>query len=139
MFWQSLQVTFEIFCSDVAQVGTIFFLDQTRQINWHFVYILMELIEQNICDVDGTYWSAIKRRLSKVMHDLYFISEFCVVPAGLKYASLSLFTVVLSSDNSILCFRPKSLFEIWHVGWIHIKCSFNLVAYMCDLMKVWFL
>ena len=25
MFWQSLQVTFEIFCSHVAQVGTVFF------------------------------------------------------------------------------------------------------------------
>ena len=33
MFWQSLQVTFEIFCSHVAQVGTGVFLDQTRQIN----------------------------------------------------------------------------------------------------------
>ena len=47
MFWQSLQVTFEIFCSHVAQVGTGVFLDQTCQINGHFGYILMELIEQN--------------------------------------------------------------------------------------------
>ena len=46
MFWQSLQVTFEIFCSHVAQVGTGVFLDQTRQINGHFEYILTELIEQ---------------------------------------------------------------------------------------------
>ena len=34
---------------------------------------------------------------------------------------------------------PKILFKIWHVGWIHNECSFNLVSYMCDLMKVWFL
>ena len=39
MFWQSLQVTFEIFCGHVAQVGTSVFLDQTRQINGHFGYI----------------------------------------------------------------------------------------------------
>ena len=38
MFWQSLQVTFEIICSHVAQVGTGVFLDQTRQINGHFGY-----------------------------------------------------------------------------------------------------
>ena len=39
MFWQSLQVTFEIFCSHVEQVGTSVFLDQTRQINGHWIYI----------------------------------------------------------------------------------------------------
>jgi hypothetical protein len=43
MFWQSLQVTFEIFCRNVAQVGTGVFLDQMRQINGHFGYILTEL------------------------------------------------------------------------------------------------
>ena len=46
MFWQSLQVTFEIFCSHVAQVGTGVFLDQTSQINGHFGYISTELIEE---------------------------------------------------------------------------------------------
>ena len=46
MFWQSLQVTFEIFRSHAAQVGTGVFLDQTRQINGHFGYISTELIEQ---------------------------------------------------------------------------------------------
>ena len=46
MFWQSLQVTFEIFCSHVEQDGTGVFLDQTRQINGHFGYISTELIEQ---------------------------------------------------------------------------------------------
>ena len=46
MFWQSSQVhvTFEIFCSHIAQVGTSVFLDQTRQINGHFGYIRTELI-----------------------------------------------------------------------------------------------
>ena len=46
MFWQSLQVTLEIFCSHVVQVGTGVFLARTRQINGHFGYILTELIEQ---------------------------------------------------------------------------------------------
>ena len=46
MFWQSLQVTFEIFCSHVAQVGTSVFLDEMRQINGRFGYISTELIEQ---------------------------------------------------------------------------------------------
>ena len=46
MFWQSLQVTFEIFCSHVAQVGTCVFLHKTLQINGHFGYITTELIEQ---------------------------------------------------------------------------------------------
>ena len=46
MIWQSLQVTFEIFSSHVVQDGTGVFLDQTRQINGHFGYILTELIEQ---------------------------------------------------------------------------------------------
>ena len=46
MFWQSLQVTFEIFCSDVAHIGTCVFLDQPRQINGHFGYISTELTEQ---------------------------------------------------------------------------------------------
>ena len=46
MFWQSLQVTFEIFCSDIPQIGSCFFLDQTRQINGHVGYISTELIEQ---------------------------------------------------------------------------------------------
>jgi hypothetical protein len=50
--------------------------------------------------------SANKRSLAKVRRDLYFISAFCVTPAELKYATLSLFTVV-ASDNSILCFRRK--------------------------------
>ena len=36
MFGQRLQVTYEIFCSHVVRVGTSVFLDQTRQINWHF-------------------------------------------------------------------------------------------------------
>ena len=44
MFGQCLQVTFEIFCSYVAQVGTGVFLDQTRQINGHFGYIWTEFI-----------------------------------------------------------------------------------------------
>jgi hypothetical protein len=47
-------------------------------------------IKRTICDVYGTYWSANKRTLSKVRHDLYFISAFCVVPSGLKHATLSL-------------------------------------------------
>ena len=46
MFWQSLQVTFGIFCNHVVQVGTSVFLNQTRQINGHFGYIWMELIKQ---------------------------------------------------------------------------------------------
>ena len=46
MFWQSLQLTFEIFCSDIGQVGTSVFLDQTHQINGHFGYISTDLIEQ---------------------------------------------------------------------------------------------
>ena len=43
MFWKILQVTFEIFCSHVAQVGTGVFLEQTHQIAG---YISTELIEQ---------------------------------------------------------------------------------------------
>ena len=35
------------------------------------------------------------------------ISVFCVTPGWLKNACLSLFTGVLSSDNSIVCFRRK--------------------------------
>ena len=46
MSWQSSQVTFEIFCCHVEQVGTGVFLDQMRQINGHFGYISTELIEQ---------------------------------------------------------------------------------------------
>ena len=46
MCWQSLQVTFEIFCSHVAQFGTGVFLDPNRQINGHFGDISTELIEQ---------------------------------------------------------------------------------------------
>ena len=46
MFWQSLQVPVEIFCNDVAQIGSCVFLDQTLPINGHFGYILTELIEQ---------------------------------------------------------------------------------------------
>ena len=51
---------------------------------------------------------------------------------------LSLFTVVLSSDNSFLCFRQKAFLKS-DVGWIHNECSFNLISYMRDLMKVWLL
>ena len=39
-------------------------------------------------DVYGTYWNANKRSSSKVRHDLFYISAFCVVAAGLKYATL---------------------------------------------------
>ena len=52
-----------------------------------------------------------------------FISAFCVAPGGLKNACQCLFTVVLS-DNSIVCFRRKAFLKS---GWIHNKCSFNLV------------
>ena len=47
MFWQSLQVTFKIFCSHVAQVGTSVFQDQTRPINGHgHGHVWTELFEQ---------------------------------------------------------------------------------------------
>jgi hypothetical protein len=39
------------------------------------------------------------------------ISAFCVATAGLKYASLSLFTEVLPSENSIVCFRRKAFLK----------------------------
>ena len=89
MFWQSLQATFETFCRDVVQFGSYFFLDQTCQINGHFGYIWMELIEQK--DQLGCLWdilSANKISSSKVRHVLYCISAFCVAPAGLKYATI---------------------------------------------------
>ena len=79
MFWQSLQVTFEIFCNQVAQVGTSVFLDQTRQINEHFGYIVTELIEQKV------KWSfvmfmghiGVPTKEAGQRHELYFY--FCVL------------------------------------------------------------
>ena len=112
MFWKSLQVTFEIFCSQGAQVGTGVFLDQTRQINWHFGYISTELIEQNtICDVYGTYWSANKRSLSKLRHGLYFYFCFLCRACRVEICFISLFKEVLPSDNSIVCFCRKAFLK----------------------------
>ena len=106
MFWQSLQVTFEIFCSHVEQVGTSFSGSNVPN-KWTFwIYI----DGRTICDVYGTYWSGNKRSLSKVMHVLYFISAFCVVPAMLA----SLFTA--GADGAgyqiiALCFRQKAFLK----------------------------
>ena len=80
-----------------------------------------------------------------------FISAFCVESAELKYATLLLFTVVLSSDTSILCFRRKAFLKSvvecfphlnphqyyqWH-GWrslFHFQCQFLVV--LC-LLTLW--
>ena len=39
------------------------------------------------------------------------ISEFCVAPDGMKYDCLCLFDGVLSSDNSMVCFRRKAFLK----------------------------
>ena len=57
-----------------------------------------------------------------------FISVFCVAPAGLKYASLSLFTEVLSSDNSIVCFRRKAFLK-----------SDMLAGFITRVALIWYL
>ena len=133
MFWQSLQVTFEILCSDVAQIGSCSFLDQTRKINGHFGYISTGIsrTKGQFVMFMGHIGVPTKEAHQKVRYDSYFISAFCVVPAGLKYAILSLFTVVLSSDNSFLCFSRKAF-----LAGFTMSVAFNLGSYMCDLMKV---
>jgi hypothetical protein len=69
MFGPRLQVTYSIMCSHIGRVGTGVFLNHTCKINGHFGEITTELIEKRtICDVYGTYWSANRRRSSKVMH-----------------------------------------------------------------------
>jgi hypothetical protein len=70
IFGQRLQVIYSIFCSHVERVGTGVFLGQTRQINGHFGYITKKLNKITICDFYGTYWSANRRSLSKVRHEL---------------------------------------------------------------------
>ena len=44
MFWQSFNRQLEIFCSDVAQFGSVFFLDQTPN-KWTF-WIYMDGINR---------------------------------------------------------------------------------------------
>jgi hypothetical protein len=137
MFWQSLQVTFEIFCSHGAQVGTNVFLDQ---INGHFGYISTELIKQK--DNLRCLWDILECQQKKLVKGMnyIFISTFCVAPAGLKYASLSLFTMVPSSDNSIVCFRRKAFLKsdmlagfttsvalIWYLACV-ISCKFDFIV-----------
>jgi hypothetical protein len=39
------------------------------------------------------------------------ISEFCVAPGRLNYDGLCLFDGVLSSDNSMVCFRRKAFLK----------------------------
>jgi hypothetical protein len=59
-----------------------------------------------------------------------FLYQSCVAPAGLKYDFLSLFIMVLSSDNSIVCFRQKALKS-------DMLAEFTTsVALICDLACV---
>ena len=81
--------TFQKFCSDVAQFGICFFLDQTHQINGHFGYILTELIEQK--DQLLCLWDILECQQKKLVEGkacFIFYFCFCVAPAGLKYATL---------------------------------------------------
>jgi hypothetical protein len=83
MFWQSIQLTFEIFCSHVVEVGTGIFQDQTHQINGHFGYISTEL--------NGTkgpfvmFMGHIGVPTKEARQRYIFISAFCRA-CGLKYA-----------------------------------------------------
>ena len=87
-----------------------------------------------ICDVYGTRKEACQRKGMIYI----FISAFCVAAAGLKYATLPLFTVVLSSDNSILCFCRKAFLKSDMLA--GFTTSVDLIEYLtCDLMKVRFL
>ena len=57
-----------------------------------------------------------------------FNSAFCVAPAGLRYAFLSLFTGVLSSDNSIVCFRSKAFLK-----------SDTLAGFTTSVALIWYI
>ena len=74
----------------LCNLQAVFFLDQTLQINGHFGYIWTELIEQRDQLWLGHIGVPSKEARQKVRHILYFISAFCVAPAGLKYATLCL-------------------------------------------------
>jgi hypothetical protein len=79
MFWQSLQVTFEIFCSDVAQSGSCFFSGSNTPNKLTFCKYIdgINRTKGPFVMFMGHYWSANKRSLSKVRHELYFISVLC--------------------------------------------------------------
>ena len=53
------------------------------------------------------------------------ISEFRVVPGGLNYDCLSLFDRVLSSDNSMVCFRHKAFLKSDTAAGLTRSVSFN--------------
>ena len=57
-----------------------------------------------------------------------FISAFCVAPGGLKYDGLCLFAGVLSSDNSIICFRRKAFLK-----------SDTLAGFTTSVALIWYI
>ena len=83
--------------------------------------------KRTICDVYGTYWSA-HRRSSKVQAwiILLFLS-FVLRLQGWNVFSL-LFTMVLSSDNSIVCFRRKAFLK-----------SDTLAGFTTRVALIWYL
>ena len=129
MYWQCLQVTFEIFCSDVAQIGSCFFLDQTRQINEPFGYMWTELIQQK--DHLWCLWDILECHQKKLVKGkAWFIFYFCVLCSAcrVEILFLSLFTVVLSSDNSFICFRRKAFLK-----------SDMLAGFTTSVALIWYL
>ena len=137
MFWQSFQVTFEIFFSHVAQVGTSVFLDQAQQINGHFGYIWKELIEQKEPFVMFMGHIGVPTKEARQRQGMFYILflRFVLRLQGLNMFSL-LFTEVLSSNNSIVCFRRKAfttcVASIWYLTCvISLKLDFyrNLLEF----------
>jgi hypothetical protein len=66
LFGRSLQVTFRFLCRLVGRVGTGGFLNQTRQINWHFWDIKKDFFKQNhhsLCSWD--MWDCKKMKIFK--------------------------------------------------------------------------
>ena len=61
----------------VAQVGTGVFLDQTLQINWHFEYIWMDLIEQK--DHLWCLWDISECQQKQLVKGKALIIYFCVL------------------------------------------------------------
>ena len=100
MFWQSLQVTFEIVVT-LLKLEPVFFWILSKWTFW--IYI------DGINRTKGPFVMFMGHiGVPKKEARRIFIFAFCVTPAGLKYL---LFTEVLSSDNSIVCFRRKALLK----------------------------
>jgi hypothetical protein len=68
-----------------------------------------------------------------------FISAFCVAAGGLKYDGLYLFAWVLSSDNSIVCFRRKAFLKYDILAGFTTSVALVWYIELCDFMKVKFL